>query len=89
MLTSAFPPAERGRALGPERGDRRAWRQRWPDGRRHLTEQLTWRWIFYVNVPLGIIGLIATVRVLTRERSARQAASIHWGRYRSPSAWRR
>src|SRR6266404_5442301 len=29
-----------------------------------ITENLTCRWIFYVNVPLGIIGVIATLSVL-------------------------
>jgi EmrB/QacA subfamily drug resistance transporter len=29
-----------------------------------ITENFSWRWIFYVNVPLGIIGFIASLRIL-------------------------
>jgi EmrB/QacA subfamily drug resistance transporter len=38
-----------------------------------ITEHFTWRWIFYVNVPLGIIGFIATLRILKEQaRKAQQ-----------------
>jgi EmrB/QacA subfamily drug resistance transporter len=63
MLTTAFPAKERGRALGlnalvvslgvsvgPTLGG--------------LLTAISWRLIFYVNVPLGIIGTIATILVL-------------------------
>jgi EmrB/QacA subfamily drug resistance transporter len=29
-----------------------------------LTDQLSWRWIFYVNVPVGIVALVVTTTVL-------------------------
>ncbi|MDX6719988.1 MAG: hypothetical protein QOJ63_2242 [Solirubrobacteraceae bacterium] len=29
-----------------------------------LTDQLSWRWIFYVNVPVGIVALVVTTAVL-------------------------
>lgn len=29
-----------------------------------LTDQLSWRWIFYVNVPVGIVALVVTTIVL-------------------------
>ena len=58
MLYRAFPPEERARAstvlviptviapaLGPIIGGL-------------LIDNLTWRWIFYVNVPIGIFGLV-------------------------------
>ena len=64
MLVAAFPQSERGRALGfnamvvafgitagPALG---GW----------ITDQASWRWIFYINVPIGILGAIATAIVL-------------------------
>jgi EmrB/QacA subfamily drug resistance transporter len=29
-----------------------------------LTDQVSWRWVFYVNIPLGIIALVVTALVL-------------------------
>src|SRR5207244_5512411 len=37
-----------------------------------ITEHFTWRWIFYVNIPFGIIGVIATLRVLTERMHRNQ-----------------
>jgi MFS transporter, DHA2 family, multidrug resistance protein len=39
-----------------------------------LTEHYSWRWVFYINVPFGIvtaIGLLAFLKETTRNRSAR------------------
>ena len=29
-----------------------------------LTENLSWHWIFYVNIPIGIVALIVIQRLL-------------------------
>jgi EmrB/QacA subfamily drug resistance transporter len=65
MLTSAFPPQERGRALGMNAVIVALGVSVGPTLGGIITENFTWRWIFYVNVPIGIIGIIATLRVLT------------------------
>jgi MFS family permease len=28
-----------------------------------ITEHISWNWIFYVNVPVGALGLVAALRV--------------------------
>ncbi len=65
MLTSAFPASERGRALGMNAVIVALGVSVGPTLGGLITESFTWRWIFYVNVPFGIIGVIATLRVLT------------------------
>lgn len=65
MLTNAFPPIERGRALGLNAVFVALGISFGPTIGGIITEHFTWRWIFYVNVPIGIIGVIATLRVLT------------------------
>ncbi|MDB5077818.1 MAG: family efflux transporter permease subunit [Chloroflexi bacterium] len=64
MLFAAFPAEERGKAngifgipvlaapaLGPSLGG-------------FLTQYADWRWVFYVNLPVGIVGVFLAVRVL-------------------------
>jgi EmrB/QacA subfamily drug resistance transporter len=35
-----------------------------------LVDNFSWRWIFYVNVPIGIVGLVLAARLLPAERAA-------------------
>ncbi len=71
MLTSAFPAHERGRALGMNAVVVALGVSAGPTLGGIITTHLSWRWIFFVNVPIGIIGFIATVLVLT-ERPRRE-----------------
>lgn len=64
MLTGAFPASERGRVLGLNALVVALGVSAGPTIGGAITESLTWRWIFYVNVPLGIIGFFATMRWL-------------------------
>ena len=70
MLTSAFPEEERGRALGLNAVMVALGVSAGPTIGGILTESFSWRSIFYVNVPIGIVGFILTLRVLT-ERARR------------------
>src|SRR2546421_1084230 len=63
MLTSAFPPQERGRALGLNAVNVALGVSVGPTLGGLLTA-ISWRLIFYVNVPIGIIGIIVTLLVL-------------------------
>jgi EmrB/QacA subfamily drug resistance transporter len=64
MLTSAFPPTERGRALGLNSMIVALGITAGPALGGWITETASWRWIFYVNLPIGIGGIVATLVVL-------------------------
>src|SRR5437660_5158757 len=64
MLTSAFPAHERGRALGLNAVVVALGVSTGPTLGGIITSTLSWRWIFFVNLPIGIIGLILTMRIL-------------------------
>ena len=33
-----------------------------------LVDDVSWRWIFYINVPIGVVALIASLRILPKDR---------------------
>ncbi|MEW6660227.1 MAG: MFS transporter [Thermodesulfobacteriota bacterium] len=76
MITRAFPAGERGRALGLLGLVVAAGTSAGPTVGGFITQVFSWRWIFYINVPIGIIGVIATLRLLT------EPMRPAWGRQR-------
>ncbi len=66
ILASAVPPTERGRALGWSAVAVGLGTSAGPTLGGLLTEHLSWRWIFYVNVPIGVAAVVATRHILPR-----------------------
>ena len=81
VLLEAFPPEERGKAmafwslgivvapiLGPVLG---GW----------LTDAYSWRWVFYINIPVGIASLVMTRLFIFDPSYIRRASSRvdYWG----------
>lgn len=64
MLVRAFPENERGRVLGLNSVSVSLGVSAGPTLGGLITTSLSWRWIFYVNLPLGILGLLLTWLVL-------------------------
>lgn len=69
MLVAAFPREQRGRALGMNAVIVGLGVSLGPPLGGVITGHLGWRWIFYVNVPLGVLGVLASLRVLPREKA--------------------
>ncbi len=79
MITNAFPAAERGRALGLNAVIVALGVSVGPTLGGFITAYLTWRWIFYVNVPIGIVGILLTLRVLTEKLHRNPGEFDPWG----------
>ncbi len=72
LLTDAFPSRERGRAIGLNAVVVALGISTGPTLGGFITEYFSWRWIFYVNVPLGALGLAATWKILGQSRRQAQ-----------------
>ena len=72
IITDAFPPAGRGRALGVNAVVFAMGTSLGPTLGGLITEHLSWRWIFYLNVPLGALALLASQAVLPRSGPRRR-----------------
>ena len=66
IIADAFPRAERGRALGLNAVVFAIGTSFGPTLGGLIIEHLSWRWIFYINLPLGVLGLVASSHVLAR-----------------------
>jgi len=65
LIVDAFPRSQRGQALGMNALIVSLGVTAGPTLGGLITESLGWRWIFFVNVPLGLIGLLVASRVFT------------------------
>jgi DHA2 family multidrug resistance protein len=76
VLVDAFPPLERGKAmaiwgigimLGPVLG---------PTVGGFVTEHAGWRWVFYINLPVGLLNLGLVARLI--RETARRRVGTDW-----------
>ena len=44
-----------------------------------LTENYSWRWVFYINLPIGMLGLLGMIAFCRRRRAAPARGSIGSG----------
>src|ERR671937_599629 len=59
IITATFPPRQRGTAIGIWAGVSAMALAIGPLVGGLLTEHVNWNWIFFINVPIGIAGLLA------------------------------
>src|SRR6202167_5035353 len=78
ILTDTFPEQLRGQAfalygmavvvapaIGPALG---GW----------ITDNYNWRWIFFINIPVGIISLLLTYRIVKDSEAAKKETAAAW-----------
>jgi len=78
ILVEAFPPEQLGLAnglfglgvvVGPTIG---------PTLGGWITDSYSWRWIFYVNLPIGIVAALMAMAFIPPPREVRQVGAIDW-----------
>jgi EmrB/QacA subfamily drug resistance transporter len=68
IIVATFPPRQRGTAIGIWVGVSAMALAIGPLIGGVLTEQINWSWIFFINVPVGIAGIIVSRLVITESR---------------------
>src|SRR6059036_2585882 len=78
VLYEVFPPREYGTAMaifgvgvmvGPTLG---------PTLGGYITDVFSWPWIFYINLPFGLVALLLTLTYLRDSRYARKSSRVDW-----------
>jgi EmrB/QacA subfamily drug resistance transporter len=78
IITATFPPRQRGMAIGIWAGVAAMALAIGPLVGGVLTEQVGWEWIFFVNVPVGVLAIVVARLVIeeSRDTSAEQRLDL-------------
>jgi EmrB/QacA subfamily drug resistance transporter len=68
IIAATFPPRQRGMAIGIWAGVSALALAIGPLVGGLLTEHLSWHWIFFVNIPVGVVAIAASFLLITESR---------------------
>ncbi|MEN3312920.1 MAG: hypothetical protein V7645_2249, partial [Actinomycetota bacterium] len=68
IITATFPPRQRGTAIGIWAGTSATGLAIGPLVGGLLTEKVNWSWIFYINVPVGVVGIATAFWAIDESR---------------------
>jgi EmrB/QacA subfamily drug resistance transporter len=74
IIAATFPPRERGTAIGIWAGTSALALAIGPLVGGLITEHLDWSWIFFVNVPIGALGIVASFAFIDESRDETHAS---------------
>ena len=78
IITVSFPPKQRGTAIGIWAGVSALALAIGPLVGGIITERISWSWIFFINVPVGVIAIVAAFAFIdeSRDTSSEQRPDI-------------
>jgi EmrB/QacA subfamily drug resistance transporter len=68
IITVTFPPHQRGKAIGIWAGVSALALAIGPLVGGFLSERVNWNWIFFINIPVGILAVVAAYMFITESR---------------------
>jgi EmrB/QacA subfamily drug resistance transporter len=76
IITATFPPKERGQAIGIWAGVSALALAIGPLVGGIITENINWNWIFFINVPVGVLGVVAAQIFIKESRDTSREQSL-------------
>ncbi len=78
IITDAFPVEERGKAIGTWAGISGLALSFGPLAGGFLTEDVSWRAIFYINLPIAVLALLASLFAVRESRDEKAERSVDY-----------
>src|SRR5256714_4809834 len=78
IISAAFDDAERGRAIGTWSGFSAITTAIGPVSGGWLVEHVSWRAVFFLNVPLAVVVLVLSLRFMSESRDPSRTHRIDW-----------
>ena len=78
IISATFDDAERGRAIGTWSGFSAITTAIGPVSGGWLVEHVSWRAVFFLNVPLAVIVLVLSLRFMNESRDPSRTSQIDW-----------
>jgi EmrB/QacA subfamily drug resistance transporter len=80
IISATFPPRQRGMAIGIWAGVSAMALAIGPLVGGLITEHISWNWIFFINVPVGVLAVVASFLLIDESRDTRAKQSLDvWG----------
>ena len=78
LISANFSQSERGRAIGTWSGFTAITAAIGPVLGGWLTEHRSWRWVFFINVPIGLVVLVLTLWKVPESSASNQGRQFDW-----------
>jgi EmrB/QacA subfamily drug resistance transporter len=76
IITATFPPRQRGTAIGIWAGVSALALAIGPLAGGLIVDNINWNWIFFINVPVGVAGVVASRIFITESRDTSHEQSV-------------
>jgi EmrB/QacA subfamily drug resistance transporter len=78
LISASFPPKERGRAIGTWSGFTSITAAIGPVLGGWLVEHGSWRWVFFINLPIGLIVVALTLWKVSESSAGNRSQKLDW-----------
>src|SRR5688500_2603981 len=79
LITVAFPPQKRGAAMGVWGSVVALGAVLGPLVGGYIVTQYPWEWVFLLNIPVGIVAILATLAIVPESRDPLASGKLDWG----------